>query len=193
VTPVKRGCPSPPCPLPGLLEKALFDAINEKDESTALEILDVKGCPVNLKHEIFHQGFSSQASALHMTIENNMHEVALKFIYAGPVVNERAPGLHNQAPLCWACHGSVEENPALIKELIRAGANPEQQDDGGWTALHCCAAEDRADSITAILEARRWMDLNIKNNGGKTALGTAELKGKSKAADALRAKGATEL
>jgi len=155
-----------PCPDSGLLEKALYEKINEKDESTALMILDAaEGCSFDLTLEGLHQGFSSQASALHMAIEHNMHKLAEELIKDGADVNERAPGLHNQAPLCWACHGSVAENPALIKALISAGANPEQQDDGGWTALHCCAAEDRADSITAILNAKPNTDLNIRNGG----------------------------
>jgi len=125
-----------PCPLPGKREKELFKYINEKDESKALKTLNVDFCPADLTLEGLHQGFSSDASALHMAIEYNMHILAEALIEAGADVSERAPGLHNQAPLAWACHGSVTENPALIKALISAGADPEQQDDGGWTALH---------------------------------------------------------
>ena len=161
----------------GEIAQNLYNSIHDGNSENALKALnDVNDdCSLDLGIKGLHQGFSSQASALHMAIEYNMSEVAIRLIEEGANVNEKVPGLHNQAPLAWVCHGSVHENQELIRKLMDAGADPNQQDDGGWTALHQCAAENRFYSIETILNYGRY-DKNLRNGGNETALGTAIVK-----------------
>lgn len=67
-------------------------------------------------------------------------------------------------PLTFAASTS---NNYLLKELIRAGANLNNQEADGWTPLMFCAFRGNEECITALVEA--GADLLLTNNAGLTA------------------------
>jgi len=62
-----------------------------------------------------------------------------------------------------AASGSTE----LVTIILEAGANPNWQQDGGYTALHAAAQRKNLQMIKALLEA--GADPAIRTNEGKTA------------------------
>ena len=62
-----------------------------------------------------------------------------------------------------AASGSAE----LVKLLLREGANPDSQQEGGYTALHSAAHNNNSEMVKVLLEA--GADSSIRTNDGKTA------------------------
>jgi ankyrin repeat protein len=58
-------------------------------------------------------------------------------------------------------------NAELVKMLLREGANPDSQQEGGYTALHSAAHNNNSEMVRALLEA--GADPSIRTNDGKTA------------------------
>lgn len=58
-------------------------------------------------------------------------------------------------------------NTELVKILLRGGANPDAQQEGGYTALHSAAHNNNSEMVKALLEA--GADRSIRTNDGKTA------------------------
>lgn len=57
-----------------------------------------------------------------------------------------------------------------VNELIARGANLDEQDEQGWTALQLAAAYGRTEIVNALLAAQPPADPNIRNSIGRTAL-----------------------
>lgn len=72
-----------------------------------------------------------------------------------------------------ALHREVEG----IAELIRAGANVNAQDDGGWTPLMCACSAGHVDKVRALLSSPA-IEPNLTNDAGMTALHYACSKGR---------------
>jgi len=58
-------------------------------------------------------------------------------------------------------------NAALVKLLLREGANPDAQQEGGFTALHAAAQHNNVEMAQALLEA--GANASVQANDGKTA------------------------
>ncbi len=68
-------------------------------------------------------------------------------------------------------------NAELVKMLLREGANPDAQQEGGFTALHAAAQHNNAEMVRALLDS--GADVSIRTNDGKVA---AEMAGPEVAA-----------
>ena len=68
-------------------------------------------------------------------------------------------------------------NAAVVQMLLRDGANPDAQQEGGFTALHAAAQHNHVEMVRALLEA--GADASIRTKDGKTA---AEMAGPEVAA-----------
>lgn len=85
--------------------------------------------------------------------------------------------LHNGAdPNAVATNGSklavinsaaASNNAELVKRLLREGANPDAQQQGGFTALHAAAQHNNAEMTKALLDA--GADVSLRTDDGKTA------------------------
>ena len=73
-----------------------------------------------------------------------------------------------------------------VMACIRAGADVNQPDQGGWTALIAAAAEGQVEVIKALL-VNHEIDVNAMNRDHETALMRAVLLGHTEAATALLA------
>jgi ankyrin repeat protein len=62
-------------------------------------------------------------------------------------------------------------NADLVKMLLREGANPDAQQEGGYTALHAAAQHNNVEMVKALLDA--GADPSIQTNDGKRALDMA--------------------
>jgi len=62
-------------------------------------------------------------------------------------------------------------NAEIVRMLLREGANPDAQQEGGYTALHAAAQHNNADMTKALLDA--GANTSIRTNDGKTALDMA--------------------
>jgi ankyrin repeat protein len=58
-------------------------------------------------------------------------------------------------------------NADLLKMLLREGANPDAQQEGGFTALHAAAQHNNTEMVRALLEA--GADASIPTKDGQTA------------------------
>ena len=58
-------------------------------------------------------------------------------------------------------------NAELVKMLLREGANPDSQQEGGYTALHSAAHSNNSEMVQALLDA--GANPSIRTNDGKTA------------------------
>jgi ankyrin repeat protein len=58
-------------------------------------------------------------------------------------------------------------NTQMVKLILHAGANPNVQQEGGYTALHSAAHRNNVEMICALLDA--GADISIRTNEGKTA------------------------
>jgi len=75
-------------------------------------------------------------------------------------------------------------NTALVRKLLDQGADPNKPLGGpGWTPLMIAVAEGHATTVSALLEA--GVDINAKNNLGRTALMFASSYGHTKIAKKL--------
>ena len=58
-------------------------------------------------------------------------------------------------------------NTDVVKMLLRAGANPDAQQQGGFTALHAAAQNNNEEMIQALLDS--GADASLRADDGKTA------------------------
>ena len=81
------------------------------------------------------------------------------------------PSMFGSPPLVTAA--GVNENPAVIKLLLEAGADPSTSDKQlGWTPLHRAAAKNNAAVVNALLRA--GADPNARDESQDTPLHMAE-------------------
>ena len=90
-----------------------------------------------------------------------------------------------QPPLIAA---AARGDAAALVALLRAGADPDRGDGGGWTALHQAALSGDPVSARVLLEHGASPDLRARVRG--TALDVAETSGRTQIARLLRAAGA---
>jgi ankyrin repeat protein len=62
---------------------------------------------------------------------------------------------------------AASRNAELVKMLLREGANPDAQQNGGFTALHAAAQHNNAEMAKALLDA--GADASLRTDDGKTA------------------------
>ena len=62
---------------------------------------------------------------------------------------------------------AASNNVELVKMLLLAGANPDAQQHGGFTALHAAAQHNNAKMVQALLDA--GADTSLRTDDGKTA------------------------
>ncbi len=62
---------------------------------------------------------------------------------------------------------AASNNVEVVKTLLRAGANPDAQQHGGFTALHAAAQHNNVEMIQALLDA--GADASLRTDDGKTA------------------------
>ena len=97
--------------------------------------------------------------------EDSANEELLKkaraFVGSGSVdVNAEYKGM---TPLMYAV-----EYPELVKDLLAAGANIDDVDLDGWTALMCASVRGRGDSVEILLQ--HGANVNVVTTKGMTAL-----------------------
>lgn len=72
-----------------------------------------------------------------------------------------------QRPLINTCVG-WDRAHCLVEFLLSLGANPNEQDDTGWTAMHQVGLSGAYDLIDPLL--KRGADINAEDNKGQTPL-----------------------
>jgi ankyrin repeat protein len=62
---------------------------------------------------------------------------------------------------------AASDNAEVVKMILREGANPDAQQEGGYTALHSAAHNNNVEMVQALLNA--GADTSIRTDDGKTA------------------------
>ena len=62
---------------------------------------------------------------------------------------------------------AASNNAELVKMLLREGANPDAQQQVGFTALHAAAQHNNAEMVKALFDA--GADVSLRTDDGKTA------------------------
>jgi ankyrin repeat protein len=104
---------------------------------------------------------------------------------AGPAGSTWTDGACSTIPLCAAAHDGELE---MVRELIADGADVDEQDAYGWTALMRATGQGHAAIAVALLKAGARVDLQDKD--GMTALMAATHHGHTAIAEALVKAGA---
>ena len=74
----------------------------------------------------------------------------------------------------------------MVKLVLQAGANPNLQQQGGYTALHEAAMHNSVERAQALLDA--GADRAIRSDDGLTAAEMAEQKGNKEVLELLNSK-----
>ncbi|OUL34366.1 hypothetical protein BV372_14115 [Nostoc sp. T09] len=173
-----------------------------REQNTAVEKLLDAAMYGNLKQvqQLIASGVDVNAiascdrTALSLAIQGGHISVIQALLDAGANPNlpdETDDGLPDTSPLMQAGITFFATNrPEMVRLLIQRGANVNQQDIQGQTALMHALGYSDLGVITALIEA--GADLNIRDRDGNTALMKAEFAGKSKAANILKQAGASQ-
>jgi ankyrin repeat protein len=62
---------------------------------------------------------------------------------------------------------AASNNAEVVKLLLRDGANPDAQQQGGYTALHAAAQHNNAEMVRVLLDA--GANVSLRSDDGKTA------------------------
>ena len=75
-------------------------------------------------------------------------------------------------------YASIQGDDSLVRELLAAGADPDEfKDNSGNTALHEAASQGNNSTVTILID--HGADLNLQNQAGETALQRAAKKEKN--------------
>ncbi len=111
------------------------------------------------------------ATALHFACFFNKPEAAEELIRSGADVNMVSRNTMRVTPLHSA---AATRNAELVKLILRAGADPNPQQQSGYTALHSAAFHNDAEMARALLDA--GADRNLRSDDGLTAVELATQK-----------------
>lgn len=103
-------------------------------------------------------------TALHFAAFFSQPEAAEELLNNGADPNAVAA---NATKLAVINSAAASGNAELVKLLLREGANPDAQQEGGFTALHAAAQHNNAEMVQALLDA--GADASVRTNDGKTA------------------------
>mmetsp|Transcript_136503 Transcript_136503/g.265526 ORF Transcript_136503/g.265526 Transcript_136503/m.265526 type:complete len:346 (-) Transcript_136503:8-1045(-) len=81
--------------------------------------------------------------------------------------------------------GIVEDDPLMVPFLADCGADVNESDDAGWTALHWAAYNNQTNVALALLANSSFVELNAQDTGGMTALHLAATRGLATVCGAL--------
>jgi hypothetical protein len=127
-------------------------------------LLSIRNINVNVKDDV------SGSTPLHWAARNGHIEIARLLLQNGADVNAKDTSW-DRTPLHWAAiHGHVD----ILHLLVENGADLEAQDDGGSRALHWAAYFGRLPLIQELI-SRYHVDINARDNDGRTALSRARL------------------
>lgn len=113
-------------------------------------------------------------TALHFASFFSQPEAAEELLNHGADPNAIAT---NGTKLAAINSAAASGNAELVKMLLREGADPDAQQEGGFTALHSAAHNNNVEMVQALLDA--GADVSIRTNDGKIA---ADLAGPETAA-----------
>lgn len=86
--------------------------------------------------------------------------------------------LHLPELVYWASLGELEQ----VKQLLRAGSDPNQTDDEGYSALHAAAENNYLDIVKLLIEK----GADVHYQGQYTALQLAEMAGHTEIVEYLK-------
>jgi hypothetical protein len=137
-------------------------AINDLTTSVK-RLLSIRNINVNMKDDRFG------ATPLHSAVMNGHIEIVRLLLQNGAEVNVR--NIYGYTPLHWAAiFGHVD----ILHLLVENGADLEAQNNYGQRALHCAALFGRLPFIQELI-SRYHVDINARDNDGRTALRVASL------------------
>lgn len=115
-------------------------------------------------------------SPLHYALKREPQlELIKELIRLGADVNEQDN--NSQAPLFVAVAGSCSGNTAIVNLLLDSGADVDDDDVFGFTALHCAAINGNFELL--VLLAERGASLTLRDKNGNSALSYAAQNGRT--------------
>ena len=79
---------------------------------------------------------------------------------------------------------AASRNTEVVKLVLRAGADPDTQQEAGYTALHSAAINNNSDMVRALLDG--GADPGVRTDAGQTAAEMAREKGHTEVSEMLR-------
>ena len=177
----------------GMLERAMVEALKTEDEGMIRSLLDWWPCPVNATAMVPQKGVFGIEIEMPRTpfmwaMERYKLDVALACVLKGADVKSREP--FRIVPLNWAV---MFNDKALVRALLDRGADPNEADSVGNTALNwvvCCDPRDMhgEEMISMLLAA--GANPRTRGAGGRTPLHRVAMTGGPKVVELLLEHGA---
>lgn len=128
--------------------------------------------------ELVHAYSGDGATALHFACFFNHQETANELLRQGSVVNAVSHNTMKVTPLHSA---AAARNADLVAMILHAGANPNAQQQSGYTALHSAAFHGDLEMAKVLLEA--GAQRHIRSHEGHTPADLAAQKGHTELAE----------
>lgn len=146
--------------------KQFLQAAKEGNQEQVKKLLN-KGVPINT----YDPADPEKNTALHLAIEHNQHDMVVLLLNQHANPHQPKANKNESFPV----HLAVKRGHAnIVQALVDHGANIDQTDKAGMTALHLAVAGNHLSIVLLLL--LDGADINKKNIFGATALQTAALK-----------------
>lgn len=154
----------------------LCEAIRVSEEILAMQLL-ARGADVNLQKEM------TEGTPLLYAIDHQMDTIVKMLLERHADANRRGKIYRSQPkiPLLLAAErGNLE----IVRLLIEAGARVNEQDDGGFSALHCAARNSNAKVLKILIEEYQ-AELGLRLHNGSLSIHSAASRGNAQSVEVL--------
>jgi hypothetical protein len=148
--------------------------------SSVKRLLSIRNINVNVKDDL------SGSTPLHWAARNGHIEIARLILQNGAEVNVRNNG--GRTPLHWA---AIQGHVDILHLLVENGADLEAQNDDGGRVLHFAVLNGHLPFIQELI-SRYHVDINARDNFGRTALRRARMYGRTEVFTFLQSYGGIE-
>jgi hypothetical protein len=146
-------------------------------------LLSIRNITVNVKDDEYG------VTPLHYAAWKGHVEIAHLLLQNGAEVN--AKNRYGETPLHWAAEAAEQDNVDVLHLLVENGADLEAQSNGGYRVLHYAAFNANLPFIQELV-SRYHVDINARENNGRTALWMARALNHPKVITFLQSNGGIE-
>ena len=154
----------------------LCEAIRVSEELLAMQLLS-RGADVNLQKKM------TEGTPLLYAIDHQMITIVKMLLERHADANRRG-NIYRSQPKIPLLLAAETGNPDIVRLLIEAGARVNEQDDGGFSALHCAARNSHAKVLKILIEEYQ-AELGLRLHNGSLSIHSAASRGNTQSLELL--------